>query len=426
MEGMEIHEVFSWTLLVTASTVRAEIPMGRASSPFLVARQREHGPLVWPVTDARNLPREQAGKKMNVRNTLRVVAFVAAVQFSLCTTQIVAAMLSPGDILVTDVGSDFGTGPGGIFKVDPSTGDRTVISGFGVGSGPDFSTPFGITVTLDGDILVTDISDDSIFRVDPTTGDRTRVSGPGVGSGPAFGGPAGIALGPGNSLIVTTEAPHEFMGFNIGDVYRVDLTTGDRTTLSSSFLGIGTGPDLFRPVSVVISANGQSLVTDFERILKIDPLTGNRSLLSGDQVGTGPDFGTPAGIALEGNGDLLVADFDLDAIFRVDPTTGDRVFASGGGIGSGPELQSPLGVAVNADGTIFATDQETNALYSINPITGDRILFSGTGVGLGPDFTTPFFITVVPVPEPSTAFLCITGMALLILARRRKNITGRC
>ncbi len=330
-----------------------------------------------------------------------------------------AAMLSPGDILVADIGSDFGAGPGGIFSVDPSTGDRTIVSGFGVGSGPSFSTPFEITVTPDGDILVSDIFGDSIFRVDPTTGDRTRVSGSGVGAGPAFGGPAGIALGPSNSLIVTTVSTYEIAGFNVGDVYRVDLATGDRTTLSSSFLGIGTGPDLFRPVSVVINANGQILVTDVDGILTIDPLTGNRSLLSNDDVGTGPDFSTPLGMALEGNGNILVADFDLDAIFRVNSTTGDRTFASGGGIGSGPELQRPGGVAVNANGTIFATDQGANALYSINPITGDRALLSGAAVGLGPDFNTAVFITIVPVPEPSTALLFITGMLFVVMLRRR-------
>jgi len=341
-----------------------------------------------------------------------------------------AAMLSPGDILVADLGSDpFGTNPGGIFKVDPSTGDRLIVSGFGVGSGPSFSYPFGMAVTPDGDILVTDVFDDSIFHVDPTSGDRTRVSGPGVGSGPEFGGPAGIALGPGNSLIVTTAYTHSIQGLDIGDVYRVNLATGNRTTLSSSFLGIGTGPDIIGPVDVVIDTNGQILVTDFlggRRILRIDPLTGNRSLLSGNQVGTGSDFNTPVGMTLEANGDLLVSDFGLNVIFRVDPTTGDRTFASGGGIGSGPELQRPIGVAVNADGTIFATDQGTNALYSINPITGDRTLLSGVDVGLGPNFSAPIFITVVPVPEPSTALLFIIGMLSLFLAHWRTGTVGRC
>jgi len=335
-----------------------------------------------------------------------------------------AAMLSPGDILVADTGL---SGPGGIFKVDPSTGDRTIVSGFGVGSGPSFGELFGIVITPNGDILVSDVFGDSIFRVDPTTGDRTRISGPGVGAGPAFGGPGGIALSPGNSLIVTTDATHEISGFDVGDVYRVDLATGDRTTLSSSFLGIGTGPDLFRPLGVVVDANGQILVTDFsdgQRILKINPLTGDRSFLSGNNVGTGPDFEIPFGMALEGNGDLLVADFVLDAIFRVDPTTGDRIFASGGGIGSGPELQSPGGVAVNADGTIFAQDQGANALYSIDPVTGDRTLLSGGGVGLGPDFVAPALITVVPVPEPSTALLFVTGILFVVAMRRKVDASG--
>lgn len=340
-----------------------------------------------------------------------------------------AAMLSPGDILVADAGPT-GSGPGGIFKVDPSTGDRTVVSGFGVGTGPNFEDPIGITVTLGGDILVTDLSGDSIYRVDPSSGDRTLVSGPGVGAGPAFGGPGGIALGPANSIVVTTAMTHEIAGFDVGDVYRVDLATGDRTTLSSTFLGIGTGPSLLRPVGVAIDTDGHILVaeiSDGERILKVDPLTGNRSLLSGENVSTGSDVGTgfdfagPYGLVLEADGSLLVTDAVLNAIFRVDTATGDRSFMSGGGIGSGPPLQTPVGLAADIDGTIFVPDQGANALYSIDPITGDRTLLSGNGVGLGLDFTAPVFITVVPVPEPSTALLFITGILLLAVMRRRRD-----
>ncbi len=410
-----------------ASTVRAEIPMGRASAPPLVARQREHGPLVRPVTDARNLPREQAGKEMNVRNTLRAVVMVAVLYFSLGSSPAIAVMLSPGDILVADIGLDtLGASPGGIFKVDPSTGDRTIVSGFGVGSGPSFSDPFAVAITPGGDILVSDVLGDSIFRIDPNTGDRTRISGPGVGAGPAFFGPLGIAISPDNSLIVTTYATHaSVMGDPIGDVYRVDMTTGDRTTLSSSFLGIGTGPELESPDGVAIDDDGQILVLDREGVVKIDPLTGNRSLVSGGAVGTGTQFNVPIGIALEDNGDILVSETGPGVIFRVDPITGDRTFATGGGVGSGPDLLVAAGLAVNAEGLIFTTEAVTNALYSIDPVTGNRTLLSGAGAGLGPDFTTPAFITVVPVPEPSTALLFMTGILLLIMARRRTNITGR-
>ncbi len=336
-----------------------------------------------------------------------------------------AVILSPGDILVTDISSNSqGAGPLGIIKVDPATGDRTIVSGFGVGSGPDIIEPFGVVVALNGDILVSDLYGESIFRVDPTTGDRTLVSGPGVGAGPAFGGAVGIALGPGNSLIVTTASTHESAGVSYGDVYRVDLATGDRTTLSSSFLGIGTGPDMYEPAGVVIGESGEVLVADFSnggRILSIDALTGDRSLLSGDQVGTGTHFSGPIGMALEEDGSLLVSDGLLSAIFRVDPISGDRTLASGGAIGSGPELQSPVDVAVNPDGTIFATLLDVSALYAIDPITGNRALLSGDGVGLGPDFAAPSFITVVPVPEPSTALLFITGMLFLVAVRRRSH-----
>lgn len=281
-----------------------------------------------------------------------------------------AAMLSPGDILVADIGLDpYGDGPLGIFKVDPVTGNRTTVSGFGysgssVGSGPSFLEPFAVVAAPGGDLYVSGGFTDSIYRVDPDTGNRTRISGPGVGTGPAFDTALGIALDPDSHLIVTTSFRNA--GTNYGDIYQVDLTTGDRTRLSSSFHGIGTGPELFNPADIAIDASGQILVSDTDRILKIDPVTGNRAILSGQGVGAGIDISTAGGIALEASGDLLVTDFALDLIWRVDLITGDREYVSGGGLGSGPALQGPTGLAVNADGTIFIMNREANALYSID------------------------------------------------------------
>jgi len=64
-----------------------------------------------------------------------------------------AVTLRPGDILV----ADFQGNDGAIYKVDPVSGDREIVSGGPVGSGPDFSATAGILVDQDGSLIVTEV-----------------------------------------------------------------------------------------------------------------------------------------------------------------------------------------------------------------------------------------------------------------------------
>ena len=97
--------------------------------------------------------------------------------------------------------------------VDPHTGERTPIVrlGAGRGGGPPLEDPTGLAVEASGSLVVTDSGLDAVVRVEPHTGDRTVVSGcpastprglrggP-VGGGHGFEGPATLALeftGPG-------------------------------------------------------------------------------------------------------------------------------------------------------------------------------------------------------------------------------------
>lgn len=99
-----------------------------------------------------------------------------------------------GDILVADLQA-FGPnpldGPGGIIRVNPVTGDQSVVSSAGL-----FLDPWGITIDAAGQLLVADRSTfpdfrGAVFRVDPLTGTQATVS-----SGGQFADPTGIAVFP--------------------------------------------------------------------------------------------------------------------------------------------------------------------------------------------------------------------------------------
>ena len=53
-----------------------------------------------------------------------------------------------------------------------------------IGSGPAFVSPRGIAVEADGSLVVVDLGLDAVVRVDPVSGDRTIISDASTGSGP--------------------------------------------------------------------------------------------------------------------------------------------------------------------------------------------------------------------------------------------------
>ena len=105
--------------------------------------------------------------------------------------------------------------------------------------------------------------------------------------------------------------------------------------------------------------------------MSVDPITGDRTTISGDpgsfgaNVGTGPDFDSdgPSGIVIDRNGDILVADRFAQAIFRIDPATGNRAILSGdpngANVGAEPDFpdDGPLGLALEATGNILVSQR---------------------------------------------------------------------
>jgi hypothetical protein len=203
----------------------------------------------------------------------------------------------------------------------------------------------------------------------------------------------GIAVH-GDRVLVTWR--HEVISgalFN-GAIQSLDLSTGDRLTVSGG--SVGTGPDLEQPLSISVTA-GQIYV--LERgddwaggplVLGVAPSTGNRWIISNWTRGTGPSFDDPSSIARYGN-TALVADYSLDAILGVDLTTGDRRIISDASRGSGPLFVLPTAIAVDGDWALVG-DRGIGAVIAVDLRTGDRHLHSSgyarTGLaGNGPAFS---------------------------------------
>jgi hypothetical protein len=295
-----------------------------------------------------------------------------------------ATLLGPQPtILVTD-GSAGTNGWGALFKVDPASGQRTLLSDFGnTAQGPVGLYPLSVTVApagllgLGSAILVLDAyagtnGEGALFMVNPSNGQRTLLSDFGLSSqGPEGAYPdsvmllSGGLLGLGTSLVVSDGSA----GTNgLGAVFVINPYTGGRTLLSdfgSSDQG-PVDPDLNSfPNSVAVlpgellGLSPSLLVTDSYSgtqekgtLFRVDPGTGLRTIVSdfGDQSGG------PTGVDVDGvvvaNSKILVLDGGagtngLGALFTVDPQSGHRTVLSDFGLSSQGTLGSyPTGLVV--------------------------------------------------------------------------------
>ena len=152
-------------------------------------------------------------------------------------------------------------------------------------------------------------------------------------------------------------------------VFRIDPVTGDRTVLSG--MGVGSGPSLLQVRGVAVDRWGQIYVTDAEstrrRVVRIDPISGSRTLVSGTDRGTGPNLVAPFALAFDSEGELYLSDIStgLDAIFHIDIRTGEirwELPQPGPGISWG-------GTLATATGLVFVAE-ETGALLAVDAVSG--------------------------------------------------------
>jgi len=183
-----------------------------------------------------------------------------------------------------------------------------------------------------------------------------------------------------------------------GEVLRV--TGGGQSILSNNTLPLG-GPDLDDPSDMAFLPNGDIAVTDqgftFGRpaVVEVNKSTGARTLISGRGRGTGPALQIPASIAVEAGGDILITDVSAitgnPQLLRIDPATGNRTVLTGVGVGAGPAVNvAAVGLE---NGVIYVTDVVGNQIMSVDAVTGARRLISGPGRGTGPAFVSPISMT---------------------------------
>lgn len=294
-----------------------------------------------------------------------------------------------------------------LFVVDQLTGNRTILPGSRTGAGVELYAPRGIALGTDGVVVIADDGDSTpnafgqvlsrqplLVQVNSLTGDRSILSAGSNtslqrGSGSNFDRPKGIARDSQGAFVVADS------GSSNPKIVRVNPVSGDRVILASS--SVGTGVNLVSPYGIAIEAGGNLIISDtgLNAVLRIDPTTGNRTVLSGAAAGTGPAFNSLRGISALRDGRIAVTDAGLGAVMLVDAVTGNRVVVSSSAVGSGPTFVSPCGIAENWQGHLLVVDNSTASVFKVNPNTGNRTEVSSSFLGKGPLIqSSPEFLTI--------------------------------
>lgn len=296
--------------------------------------------------------------------------------------------LGVADLMFDADGTLYLGGPLHLYRYEEGTASFTTVSGLGTGTGPwtsywnFFALAPGGTMYFSAESSETVPVSHPIVAIDLSTGNRTTVSDSNTGSGPGAAY-APIALDPDGELFLASAV-----------LMRIDRTNGDRTLVSGVYQGapdVGSGPAMAGSAGAAADATyvytvSQDLsmgVGSPYRIMRIHQTTGVREIISTEGTGTGPSLGVAHKLVLDDG--VLYTISDYDSILAIDVATGNRTLVAGPEMrGAGVELSSAMPFATAA-GELFAFDSAASRLVAIDPETGDRTVASEFGVvGTGP------------------------------------------
>lgn len=337
--------------------------------------------------------------------------------------------IKPGDILVIDDNA-FGTdgcsdidGCGGIIKVDPATGQQTALSNNAISSDDVFDHGTFLTIDSRGRLWVAqydgfDGNNGALIRIDPATGQATLVSDNSISAQNLFSDPFGVEVDRAGRILVLDS--NAFGG--AGGVIRVNPATGQQTAFSNAAI---SGPDLFaEPFGSTVDRRGRFLAADISAfgdgeggVIAVSA-SGQQGAVTNNEISTTDVFAGPLDIAPYRGRSLIVADYQIGpgftgGVIRVQPS-GQAAVVSTNAISDENLFETPFGIASTPAGRILVADENsqgvgsTGAVIDVNPSTGQQTALSNNDIS-GPDlFSEPDGIIVVP-PKCGGRYATIVG-----------------
>ena len=273
---------------------------------------------------------------------------------------------------------------GSIVAAPLDGGARVLVSGRHLGSGPALVRPAAITISPQGDaIFVADDELDAIFSISVATGNRSQLT-----SGePRFFAP--------NELDFDTVRGKLLLSDEQAGILSIDVATGVRQVVSSSQ---SPGPQISYHRGVGFdAARDRILVNDSSSLFAVNPLTGERTMISNWLDDPVTRFLEGMSVASSG-GVVYLGDEFGNGVVRIDLLTGSRETVTSSGmtlfnypaVGAGQELQYPEDVVFDAaSDRLFLVEAEyADPLIEVRP-NGDRVIIRNASLGSDINFRSP-------------------------------------
>jgi streptogramin lyase len=268
--------------------------------------------------------------------------------------------------------------------------------------------PENVYIDERGNMFISDLGNQVIREVDARSGIIHTVAGNGLNGFSGDGGPATQASMSNAFHIVADDEGNLYISdLSNNRIRRIDHHTGIITTIAGTgvigFNGDGkaTTCQLTGPFGINIDKKGNLIFSDQYGlcIRKLDLKNGMLTTIAGNTLIRGyAGDGGPATQASfnfiwhvamdENSGDIYVNDEFNYVIRKIDARTGIISTVAGNGIKGnsglgGPATQAsftePVGVAVDQDGNVFITDQVLMQIYQVDRKTGLINVIAGNG-----------------------------------------------
>jgi len=293
-----------------------------------------------------------------------------------------AVDLAPGDLIICDGN---GGSPGKIIKVDPVTGDQTLIA-----EGGFLDSPFSVAIEPTGKIVVTDLRYDSggpsvanpacVIRIDPATGLQQVVS-----EGLLMVDPRGILVSPTGQILVAEMQAAD----GNGAIIAIDPNNGAQSIYAS-------GSNIEHPWDLAYGPDGSlyvvcTLHSNYASVIKIST-DGTQSIISPG----GPYSVWVGGLTVAQSGDIYTSDiYYNNAIIKVDPTTGIQSILTQYG-----PFEDPRDLVVDLSGRLAVVDENVSSPGKV--IIVDTATGTPTVLTEGELLVDPYGIALMPTIPPPT------------------------
>jgi streptogramin lyase len=280
-----------------------------------------------------------------------------------------------------------------IRKIDSNNNVTTIAGQLGIsgsadgqGTNASFNYPNSITRDGQGNLYVTDPSNQTIRKIDSNNNVTTiagqvgnQGSANGQGTNATFYYPTGITSDSQGNLYVTDLYNETIRKVDSNDTV---TTIAGQVGLQGSSDGPATNVDWFITPAITVDGQGNLFVADNVNndILKIgtnDSVTtiagqvGNAGSANGQ--GTNASFNTPNGITVDSKGNLYVADSGNDTIRKIGSNNNVTTIAGQAGIsgrangqGTNATFYYPIGITSDGKGNLYVTDLYNDIIRKID------------------------------------------------------------